>query len=135
MKWAAAVLAIAAAPPPVPIAKPGPDALRLLAHPVPRCDRTTKPDEIVVCARDREAVRQKLPFAPPPDPGDPRQFSVSRERNGLIERADGQAICDSAVGPWAGDGCLARDMQRAHDQNPKNWPTLPLPKPADRPPL
>jgi len=94
--------------------------LALLAPPVPRCERATKPDEIVVCARDREAERQKLPLAIPPDPGDPRKFSVSRERNALIERGPGNGMmsCESTVGPSGEFGCLAREMHRYADQHP-----------------
>ncbi len=85
MRWAAAIGAalIAAAPPSNPasphLASSDPAVLALLAHPVPRCERATKPDEIVVCARDREAERQKLPLALPPDPGD-RATSASRAK-------------------------------------------------------
>lgn len=136
MRGAAVALAvIAAAPPPSTMVDPA--ALTRLAHPVKRCDRTNKPDEIIVCARDREAERQKLPLALPPEPGDPRAFSVSRERNALIERGSGNGMmsCESAVGPTGEFGCLARDMHRAGDQNPKNWPSLPKTKLDTLPPL
>lgn len=88
MRWGAAIgAALIAAAIAAPVsAPPDPAALALLVHPVPHCERVTKPDEIVVCARDREAQRQKLPLAVAPDPGDPRNFSVSRERNALVER-------------------------------------------------
>jgi len=134
--------ALIAAAPPLDLASPhsaspDPAVLALLAHSVSRCERAAKPDEIVVCARDREAERQKLPLAIPPNPGDPRNFSVSRERNALIERGpvNGMMSCESAVGPSGEFGCLAREMHRAGDQNPKNWPSLTKTKPDSPPPL
>jgi len=43
--------------------------------------------------------------------------------------------CESAAGPSSEFGCLAREMHRAGDQNPKNWPSLPKTKPDSPPPL
>ena len=120
---ACAVVLIAAAPPPAVPEAPAAAPLGLLLHPVPRCTRAADRETIIVCGRNREAERQTLPFPPPPDPGDPKQFSVSRERNALAERqsGDGMLSCASAVGPSGEFGCLARSMNRAHEQNPGNF--------------
>ena len=124
LAWVLLTAAPATAAPPAAVAPapPPPEVQALLLHPVPNCARGG-PDTIVVCGRNREAERQTLPFPPAPDPGDPKQFSVSRERNALSERqsGDGMLSCASAVGPSGEYGCLARSMRRAHEQNPGNF--------------
>ena len=126
MGLAALPLLIAAAPAPPAAAPPPPDpALASLLRAPTKCARPGHPDEVIVCGhgRDREAERQRLPLPPERDDGDPRQFSVSRERNGLIEDRSGQGpqSCESAVGPHAEAGCLARSMERWHEQHPGNF--------------
>ncbi len=115
---AALLLLGAQAPAPPP---PDPALASLLRSPT-RCAKPGHPDEIVVCGhtRDRERERQRLPFPPAPDDGDPRQFSVSRERNALVERVsgDGMLSCASAVGPSGEYGCFARDEKRYREQHP-----------------
>lgn len=114
----AALLLLAAAPPTAPLPV-DPTLGRLLKTPT-GCARRDHPGEIVVCGRDRDTERQTLPFEAEHDDGDPRFFTVSRERNGLIEDRSGKGplSCESAVGPNAGAGCLARDVERDNEQHP-----------------
>ncbi len=131
---AALLFSGAQAPAPVPV---DPALAALLKSPT-ACPRAGHPGEIVVCGRgaNREAARQRLPLPAERDDGDPRQFSVSRERNALVEDRSGQGpiTCESAVGPGGGSGCLARDMERYHEQHPGNFWEPRTPESEDEPP-
>ena len=126
---AALLASVAAAPAPAPAPAPLDPALATLLRAPTRCTRPGHPDEVIVCGngRNREAERQRLPLPTAPDDGDPHQFSVSRERNALVERTTGVAPCNSPVGPSGEYGCLARDTERAHQQHPGGM--IPTPHP------
>ena len=84
---------------------------------VTRCERAAAHDDIVVCGTGAERSRFRLPPGSPPEPGDPRAVSVSRERNALVERgADGVMSC-SPVGAGGEWGCTARAMKHAAEQH------------------
>ncbi len=65
-----------------------------------------KPGEILVCA-DADPLRSpyRLPLPSVPDPDDPRNASVSRERNGLFDYDGGGIGSCSASGAGGQSGC------------------------------
>ena len=83
------------------------------------------PGEIVVCA-DAEPMKSpyRLPLEIEPDPGDPKNVSVSRERNGLFDYDAGGMLSCSTAGASGGAGCGFKRHknwveQRANAKDPR----------------
>ncbi len=94
-----------------------------------------KPGEIVVCADgDPPKSPYRLPLPNEPDPGDPHNVSVSRERNGLFDYdAGGNGSC-SASGAGGQSGCGFQRHKRwveqragANDPRGRLWDAPPKP--------
>jgi hypothetical protein len=76
-----------------------------------------RPGEFVVCAEvDPPKSRYRLPLPMERDPGDPRNTSVSAERNGLFDHDSGGIGSCFAANNAAGSGCSALKHRRWTEQ-------------------
>jgi hypothetical protein len=117
VNWAALALFLAQ-----PAADPAPsvpvvEAPRIV--PDGRCERPSEnlsEQELVVCGRRVEPDRYRLPIRP--GRFDPKGAvdSVSRERNRLIEEADGGIGACTNVGVAGPTGCFGRAVKRRCEQ-------------------
>ena len=76
-----------------------------------------RPGEFVVCAvTDPAKSRYRLPLPIDRDPGDPKNISVSRERNGLFDYDSGGIGSCFAANNSGGAGCAAIKHKRWVEQ-------------------
>ncbi len=76
-----------------------------------------RPGEFVVCAEvDPPKSRYRLPLPVERDPGDPKNTSVSRARNGLFDHDSGGIGSCFAANNAAGSGCSALKHRRWTEQ-------------------
>ncbi len=88
------------------------------------CAATSKPDEVVVCARRHDNLRYRLPPGSPA-PGSNAARSVAAERFALSHyRGEGGSGSCSSVGPNGAMGCLALQMREREEQSAGQSPGL-----------